>query len=247
MVVGEAPDRIRELIGYGAALRHARRRDRSDAGRRAQPSPDRPCAGRRHRPGSDAGDGRACPLAAERADLGIDLYDRPVDARGVVPRRPRLEPQPRQDLRLGEADHSGHRGRGAALPRDDQPRDRHGRRACHRISRRGRSPRHGIRPIPSDGAVYRRQRPPPYFRGRPRRRGLPSRCDGQPLHGRLRPSDGAGAARCREPRHHDTNGENATSVRLPRSVALARASRRRAVSSHPQGVPPSSDSISPAT
>ena len=61
----------------------------------------------------------------ERPDLAEQLHDRPADPRGPMPRGPGLGPSPRALADLGPGDRPRHRGRRAALPRDDQPADRH--------------------------------------------------------------------------------------------------------------------------
>ena len=76
---------------------------------------------------------------ARRSDLAEHLHARPADARRPLPRRAGLEPTPRQDLRLGQADDPLHRRRGADLPRNDQSRRRHRRRPGHRLPRRRRA------------------------------------------------------------------------------------------------------------
>ena len=64
----------------------------------------------------------------QHPDLAEQLHDRPADPRGPLPGRPRLGPPPRPLADLGPGDRPGHRRRRPALPRVDQPADRHRRR-----------------------------------------------------------------------------------------------------------------------
>ena len=112
MVVREAPEHIRELIDWGTHF------DEEDGemplGREGGHS--------HHRIVHALGDATGQEVmramiertrdAAQRADLGKHVHDRPAHARRRLPRRARLERQHGEDARLGQADDPLHRRRG---------------------------------------------------------------------------------------------------------------------------------------
>ena len=122
---------------------------------------------------------------SQHPDLAEQLHDRPADPRRPVPRRAGLGPPPRPVAGLGPGGRAGDRRGRAALPRDDQPADRHGRRPRPGLSRRGRAARHGVHAVPPHGALHRRLGPAPPDRGPAGRRGLPPRPQRPPVHARL--------------------------------------------------------------
>ena len=194
MVVREAPDRIAELIGWGTHF------DEVDGhvvlGLRRGPFACRIV----HALGDETGREimRAViaegPSPVEHPDLAEQLHDRPVHPRRAVPRRAGLGSPSRLHAGLGQGRRAGDRRGGAALSRNDQPADRHGRRPRHGLSGGRRAARHGVHAVSSDGALHCRLDPPPHDRSPARRRGLPARLERRAVHARL-PSAGRAGPR----------------------------------------------------
>ena len=186
----EAPDRVRELEAWGALFDRTAGRPNSPAQLRGpQVSPTGPC-GRPHRPGDDpnaAGPrhppGRRCPDGVHR---GPPAHQRRAHRRrawlrsraGTVPAVPLQghRPRDRRD-RPGVRDHQQqlgvHRGRPGA-----------------RLSCRGGTTGHGVRPVPSDGDDLAAERPrDPGDGGRTRRRRRPPQQRGAAVHVRRHPGE----------------------------------------------------------
>ena len=249
VVIKEGPQRVLELLEWGANFdkkpgnAHGLAFTR-EGGHSLRPHPPR--LRRRHRQGTgpDADPHRPRPRGDPR--LREQLRHRPGDRRGPVPRRAGADQRAGQ-AHLGQAHDPRQRRGGAALPRIDQPQDRHRRRPRDGVPRRGDAAGHGDGAVPPDDALRRRREPGADHRGGPRRRGVPGGPQRPPVHAGLSRDGRAGAARRGEPGDRRADPQDAFHARLPRRAAPAATGVPRAVPATGQADRSSSRSTLPRT
>ena len=179
----EAPERVRELEAWGALF------DRTKDGRILQRNfgghryPTARARWRSHRPGNDPDTAGPRHPSGHGSAHGMHR-SQPADGLGPDRRRFRLRPRKGPlhylDGESGRARHWRHR---ASVQSDQQQLGIHGRWPRARLPRRGRTARHGIRPVPSNGHGVADQRPRhSRDRGRTRRGRCPAQQRGPPLH-----------------------------------------------------------------
>ena len=184
----EAPDRVRELEGWGAVF------DRTPDGRINQ----RNFGGHRYPRLAHVGDRTGLELIRTLQDHAVYTgHDRAHGAHGHRPdsgQRPRcrgagLRPRARPLSRLQrQGDRAGHRRCRTRVQDHEQQLGRHRRRSRAGLSRRCRADRHGVHPVPSDrdGLAAQRARNSRHRR-RARRGWRPQEQRGTPLHVRRHP------------------------------------------------------------
>ena len=243
----EAPDRVRELEGWGAVF------DRTPDGRINQ----RNFGGHRYPRLAHVGDRTGLELIRTLQDHAVYTgHDRAHGAHGhraAARRRPRrrragLRPRARPLPRVRrQGDRAGHRRRRPRLQDHQQQLGRHRRRPRAGVSRRRRADRHGVHPVPSDrdGLAAERARHS-RDRRRARRRRRPQEQRRPPLHvrrhpGQLQAADGLRSGRRlalhagrqeRPPSAGAADARPRGALHQPRGQGGARLSARRRVPRH---------------
>ncbi len=184
----EAPARVRELEAWGAVFdRTQGRQDPPAELRRPQVS----APGPRRRPHRPRTDPHAAGSRHPPGHLSLHGADGHPAPQGRRPHRrgARLRPRTRPVDRLqGEGDHARDRRHRQGVQDHVELVGIHRRRPHARLRRRGRTDRHGVRPVPPDRHGLAAERPRhPRHRGRARRGRRAAEQQGRAVHVRRHP------------------------------------------------------------